>query len=495
LDDTASKERELKLEVPDAAWDGLAQALLALGAHPVALHATYFDTDDGKLAKHRIAVRMRREGDAWVQTVKAPGDHAFERLEDNATVPGHAGARRPALDLGRHGDAPAVDALRRALKLGAHEALPALHPVFEVRVRRLAHAVPHGESVVELALDDGELLAGERTERIRELELELREGELADLLTLARQWRERHGLWLRTASKAARGRRLADGVPFAPPLDASAPDCGRGARLGELVAAVLDASLAQVLANAGEVAAGSNDGEHVHQLRVGLRRLRTALRELRPLAREGKALEPVLSAAFGALGQHRDREYVLHHLQPQVEAAGGPPLRLDAADQQVSLQGVVRDGAFQDALLVLLARAEALRGKGGGPVRRRLRPRLEQLFEDVVEDGRRLTALGPRRQHRVRKRLKRLRYLTEFVAPLFPGGRVKAFVAAMKPAQDALGASNDSRVGAAVYARQARRDPRARFGAEWLAAQARMHAADGRKALRRLAKETPFWRK
>ena len=38
--------------------------------------------------------------------------------------------------------------------------------------------------------------------------------------------------------------------------------------------------LEQVLVNASEIAAGSSDAEHVHQLRVGIRRLRTAMREL-----------------------------------------------------------------------------------------------------------------------------------------------------------------------------------------------------------------------
>ena len=39
----------------------------------------------------------------------------------------------------------------------------------------------------------------------------------------------------------------------------------------------------------------------------------------------------------------------------------------------------------------------------------------------------------------MRKRLKRLRYLTEMVGPLHPRRRVKAYLEALKPAQDAGG--------------------------------------------------------
>ena len=43
----------------------------------------------------------------------------------------------------------------------------------------------------------------------------------------------------------------------------------------------------------------------------------------------------------------------------------------------------------------------------------------------------------------MRKRLKRLRYLTEFSAPLFSARRIKAFGSALHPVQDALGLYKD----------------------------------------------------
>jgi inorganic triphosphatase YgiF len=55
--------------------------------------------------------------------------------------------------------------------------------------------------------------------------------------------------------------------------------------------------------------------------------------------------------------------------------------------------------------------------------RKLLGSRLEKLHSQVGKDGRRFQQLDVVSQHRVRKRLKRLRYLAEFVAPLLPRAR------------------------------------------------------------------------
>ena len=65
----------------------------------------------------------------------------------------------------------------------------------------------------------------------------------------------------------------------------------------------------------------------------------------------------------------------------------------------------------------------------------------------MLRDGNASRSLEPAEQHRVRKRLKRLRYLGEFVAPLF-GARGRALSSTqLEPAQDALGRHNDDAVG------------------------------------------------
>ncbi|TFZ07938.1 CYTH and CHAD domain-containing protein [Ramlibacter humi] len=485
----AGLERELKLEVPDGAWEGVARAMRGAELEQVPLRAVYLDTADGALARAGIALRLRREGADWVQTLKARGSGPFERLEDNVPVPS-SGDAVPSPDLARHREPRVREALRRAVG----DAPAAVLPLFEVSVTRHVRRMRFGDSLVELALDDGRISAAGRTRPIRELELELVEGGFGDLLQLARRWREKHGLWLAVASKAERGRRLAAGELYAPPAHAQLPVLPDGCSIGEFTSAVLASSLEQVLANAGEVAAGSQSDEHVHQLRVGLRRLRSALRELPWLAADRERAEAALAAVFRALGERRDRTHVLHTIQPLVEAAGGPALRMPPGfHESEDLGAAVRGDAFQDTLLALLQRTESVRTEDGDRLKRTLRALLSKLQRQVARDGERYTRLSPERQHRVRKRLKRLRYLAEFAGPLFPQKAVAKYLEAIRPAQEALGDYNDEVMAWQLYGELAHADPDAQFGVDWLAGRQKGEAKACQKALRKMGKAQVFW--
>jgi CHAD domain-containing protein len=70
----------------------------------------------------------------------------------------------------------------------------------------------------------------------------------------------------------------------------------------------------------------------------------------------------------------------------------------------------------------------------------------------------------------VRKRLKRLRYLAEFAAPLFRPSRAERYLAALKPVQDCLGVRNDEATALALLRDLAQAEPRAWFapGSRWV---------------------------
>ena len=93
----------------------------------------------------------------------------------------------------------------------------------------------------------------------------------------------------------------------------------------------------------------------------------------------------------------------------------------------------------------------------------------------------------------VRKRLKRLRYLTEFSAPLFSARRIKAFGSALHPVQDALGLYNDELIALEAYRRLARKDPQAWFGVGWLSARRTPNASVCLHELEAFARVRPFW--
>jgi triphosphatase len=259
-------ETELKFQIPSASLAGVQQALAAVEAGRVRLRARYFDTPGRHLARAAMALRLRLEGDRWVQTLKGRGDGMLQRLEHEVVLDGIAASDLPALDLSRHDGTPAGLALRRALG----DQADALACRYETDVSRtLGHVVtaaPAG-STVELALDLGEIRAGSAVWPLQELEFELKTGPVDGLLALAAAWAGPHGLWLDVRSKAERGERLASGIVVGP---AHADEPGTPA-------AVLAGVLANLSDRADPRAVGQDLRAHHQQARAGLARLRADL--------------------------------------------------------------------------------------------------------------------------------------------------------------------------------------------------------------------------
>ncbi|MEJ8854813.1 CYTH and CHAD domain-containing protein [Variovorax robiniae] len=500
-------EIEFKFQVPARHLKAVEQDIRAAKAVRQHMQAHYFDTPDGLLAARGVALRLRKEGRRWVQTAKALGDGPLHRLEHNVDLGG--GAAAPAHDPQRHAGTPVGDLLDKLLD---HGAIP-LVETFGTDIWRLARNEREGDTTVELALDTGKVMTPPadgregRASQVCELELELVDGRVEDLVALALRWSQRHGLWFSTVTKAERGQRLMAAEEGERPVKASPPVYGSNAITGDVVQrAVLAACLAQILPNASAIAAGSEDAEVIHQLRIGIRRTRTALRELEGLApgRFDAAWEAPLVEVFRALGAQRDRELLLSVMQPRFDAAGAPAIAMKSSDDAQpapSAGEVVRAPAFQAALVSLIgftaspADDATTAQVDAAAVRQILQARLGKLHKQVVRDGKRFESLPAEAQHRTRKRLKRLRYLAEFVAPLFDKAEVKRYVASLVPAQDALGEFNDETVALATYREATATDPHAWFAVGWLTAQQPAAARGCRKALRQLAKAKRFWRK
>lgn len=342
-------EFELKFEIPPARFKGVKAAVQRGQATQQRLQARYFDTPDHLLAAHGVVVRLRKEGRRWVQTAKAPGRRPLERLEHNVALGVQA---TPLLDLARHEDAAVGACIRHALKLKPGETFPALVMVYSSNILRVSRLLRVRGTVVEIALDQGHIAAGNHTLPVSELELELKQGQPASAAAVAASWCARHGLWLSSVSKSMKGQRLALGQPFGTATGASPMDYSRQVAGRAMAAAVVSNCLDQILPNASDVAGGCTDGDTIHQLRVGIRRLRTALRELAGMADDwdghGQAWEAALVAVFRELGQHRDRDYLIHKLQAQIKAAGGPVLDWrDALSDLPNPAAAVRSPAFQ----------------------------------------------------------------------------------------------------------------------------------------------------
>ncbi|EOZ4638554.1 inorganic triphosphatase [Enterobacter sp.] len=200
-----AQEIELKFIVEKDSVDALRQHLQTLsGEHhePVQLLNIYYETPDNWLRRHDMGLRIRGANGRYEMTMKIAGHVVgglHQRPEYNIDI------SQPKLELERfpaevwpNGELPSTLATE-------------VQPLFSTDFWREKWLVTEGKSRIEIALDLGEVKAGEYQEPICELELELLEGETNDVLKLARKLVSQSGLRQGSLSKAARGYHLAAG--------------------------------------------------------------------------------------------------------------------------------------------------------------------------------------------------------------------------------------------------------------------------------------------
>ncbi|MDL2338481.1 MAG: CHAD domain-containing protein, partial [Pseudomonadota bacterium] len=230
---------------------------------------------------------------------------------------------------------------------------------------------------------------------------------------------------------------------------------------------------------------------------------------------------------FRQLGEARDRaavaEPLLIELARALAAIGQPgePPPLPASGAEVDPTVLVRHGSAQRLMLNLISRVDS----AGQPamalavsartawvphltaprddsaaepelaLRERLAQRLNRWHRQVVADAERFDGLDDDGRHRLRKRIKRLRYATEFSASVFNERRVRRYLKTLRALQERLGVLNDVAVGIELYSAAAPADARALFALGWLAAQRERALNACRPDLKRFVESARFWRR
>lgn len=476
-------EVELKFQIPDAPRAAVRRAVATGTARTERLVARYLDTADRRLAAAGVAVRLRREGGRWVQTVKAASGAAMVRLEHEMVLPPQRGV--PTFDAARHAGTEAGAALLRAL---GDDATP-LEVVFETDVRRTHRLLRSGGATVELALDIGTLRAGSSRASLHEIEFELKSGTVATLVALATRWVVRHRLWLDVRTKAERGHLLAAGRAASPPAAAQTPALQPRMRRGAALRTMIGAALAQALPNASALAGGTGGPEHLHQLRVAVRRLRSLLRVY---GADDESLDPQweLQAGelFDALGSTRDADALRDSVWPALIEAGAPRFDWPAAASAVPVAERLQSVEASRLWLALLgyAHGDPEPAADEPPLLAQLAPHLRRLHRQVRRDARGYTAADLEQRHRTRRRVKRLRYCAEAIAALLPGKAMRRYLAGLRPIQEALGDYNDLLTAEALLARDDLIEPGHWYARGWLAAARETALGEAAAALRLL---------
>ena len=184
-----------------------------------------------------------------------------------------------------------------------------LLPIFSVAFDRQSRRVRLDESLIDIRIDHGEIIAGGVREPVSDLELALVDGEPARLFELGLTLAGEYGLRPALSGKSGRGRALARGAGLAhpPPVYAEKVGLAPGDTVGEALSAVFRSCCAQIEGNEPCARDGSDD-EGVHQMRVAIRRMRSALTAFNaalPPALAGQLTDD-LGALMDALGPARD---------------------------------------------------------------------------------------------------------------------------------------------------------------------------------------------
>ncbi len=494
------REIELKFAVEPASRPGLAASPLLAGTpRRRRMASVYFDCDDGALQKGRMALRLRREGRRWVQTLKTAGSgagglHARDEWEFERP--------RAELDLSLFRDTP-LASLRDAATL--HERL---HPVFEVNFLRTSwDLAPAPGCRLEVALDTGTVSRGERSEAISELEIECLEGDPSCAFELAAKLMDAAALRPSAVTKAQRGYRLFAGGRLEP-VKALAPRLDPAMTPLVAARAVLRAGLEQLQANEEGVLA-TRDPEFVHQARVALRRMRSALRMFRDVIGRDRAeqLRGGLAETGAALGQARDWDVFAAETLPAATRAFGDAGLVRSMRSRAARERARRLQAAREALRsarhahAILELARFLTGDApgaaasAGPLDEFAARLVRKRHRRVMQAVRRLPAMTREERHRVRIDAKRLRYGADSLASLFKSAPVKRYLAAVAHLQETLGTVNDAATALELLPRLPAPAGFGAFARGWFTARAEGEAAAFEACAAMLAAAPHFWKK
>ena len=435
-------EIELKLLLPEAGQRRfLRQPVLrnALATPGRRLVNIYFDTPDLRLLGHGIALRLRRQGDQWLQTVKCSGERHG------------ALAARPEWETPYAGqfDFSVVDDSRVRRFLERRQVRSTLTPIFETNFLRRAWSLPG----LELVLDRGWIAAAGRREPISEVEIELvGGGKVAQLFALADQLAAHQLMLPAWQSKAERGYRLFHGEHAAPRRATGNVGFPADATPQAAFAVIASDCLAQMAANrAGTLATA--DPEYLHQMRVAVRRLRACLRLFAPLLRatDLDALLPGLRELMLALGLGRDLDVLQTEiLTPLIAGLPDDPRlaallaavdgRRQAAHAVIGRQ--LDNPAHGRLLLALTGLLQLGDDAAAGTLEDFARARLRRLGRRLRRLARAATPGDTTSIHAVRIAVKRLRYALEFFQPL-ARRRYRRLAERLADIQDTLGQIND----------------------------------------------------
>ena len=458
-----------------------------------AIHHIWHDTPDGALASQGLSLcEIRGKTGLW----------RLERLHPTAALGWLPATCPPVLAVASH-----PDAFNLALK---DELAPAAACTGKCRTLTLALDT----ASAKLCLLEGALRGVTQDHPACRLSLT---GHPADIAAFALELAETLPIRVPPTSLAASSLCLTRGTQAAP-KPPGPPSLAPGATVSDALTAIA-AQLAETILLWSDKVAQADTPHPVHQMRVAVRRLRSAVSVFRRAAASHAApadwlyeLAAALRDLAARLGAARDWDVFLQTTGPAVQAAFPDDRRIalllaaaarkqQAAYAELGTYLAGQDWRLLSLRLALLPTLRPWDRSGPGeilvaPIRLYAAEALGRRLKPLLAVGANLSGLPPERLHDIRKQAKRLRYATEFFAPLFAGKAVAKYLPKLEHLQEVLGAVNDAAVAKSLTSQLAGGADRA-FAAGVVqgfgAAKARRSTAKAQHAWTRFTRASPFW--
>ena len=462
-------------------------------AKPVSrrLHNIYFDTPELELHQRKMALRLRRVGGQWLQTLKGGGSvKAGLHQRDEFEVP----VARAHLNF----------------SVLSGEQLPAelrekLAPVFTTDFYRTTRMLDWQGAQIEVCMDHGEIKTLQRSTPICEVELELKSGEPRQLFELAEALLDIVPFELETVSKAEKGFRLLAGF-VSQTVKFELPELLKTGGLTDALQSLIWACLLHFQENLRGVHCENHDAEYVHQMRVALRRLRVVLRMCEKLhTDEELALLRDAAAKLGiTLGRIREWDvFIVQIILPMsssIEENHGQALLAYCEQQRAACYASLVPRELQHFIL----RFAIWMNGGYWQVAESVAPSLPDFSNRYLQRlskryKRAAEQLDNARQlHALRIVVKKLRYSVEFFSMLYDKHKVKFYLSALGEVQELLGFINDISVAQRLLDDMNKHLPQHNevivFLKDKLDAELPIKLTMLHKALHSLGEQQPFWK-
>jgi inorganic triphosphatase YgiF len=400
----------------------------------------YFDTPKLDLHRSSMALRLRRKGKNYLQTLKGGGAiHAGLHQRNEWEVP----VQGEALEFNNTQFVDWDKLLPVAWRA-------TLQPVFVTDFLRSSRIVSWQGAHIEVCMDHGQISAGDLSHEICELELELKSGSPQQLFGLALAILEIVPFDIEMVNKAEYGFRLLNGATDQP-SQIEFPLINPQNSLAQGLQTAIFSNFLHFQKSWRGVLAG-DDVEFLHQARVALRRLRVLLK----LAQRGHADKNL--ACFAQqfadlsvmLGQVRDWDvFVAEYLRLQSKVHVRALLAESLQRRSLCLARLSNQAAEVQSLMLRFALWMYgdywLALNTHQPDARHFAThRLNNLRQHFSHSLVRIDEHNPLQLHELRILSKKLRYSSEFFRGYFEAKHCADFLTALAEAQEVLGGIHDA---------------------------------------------------